>query len=312
MIPLWVQIVLALLLDMVAGDPRWLPHPVKGIGWLALALETLLRQRLQPRQAGVVAVVLVVTITTGLTWFVCAGAKKINPLFGDFISIILLYTCFAMHDLRYHALQVFRPLVTGDVDLARRRVAMLVGRDTENLDEGEITRAAVESVAENSVDGITAPLIFAFIAGAPGAMFYKAVNTLDSTFGYKNERYLQFGWMAARFDDLINFLPARITGLLVPFAARFLNLDGRRAWQMFKRDRHNHPSPNGGQIEAAFAGALGVQLGGTNYYGGDVSERPLMGDAQQSLRAVHIEQAVRLMVVTSLLVAAGGIVMSII
>lgn len=310
MIPLWIQIVLALLLDMVAGDPRWLPHPVKGIGWLALALETPLRQRLQPRQAGIVAVVLVVTITTGLTWLVCAGAKKINPLLGDFISIILLYTCFAMHDLLYHALQVFRPLVTGDVDLARRRVAMLVGRDTENLDEGEITRAAVESVAENSVDGITAPLIFAFIAGAPGAIFYKAVNTLDSTFGYKNERYLQFGWAAARFDDLINFLPARITGLLVPFAARLLDLDGRRAWQMFKRDRHNHPSPNGGQIEAAFAGALGVQLGGINYYCGEESNRPLMGDAQQTLRAVHIEQAVRLMVVTSLLVVAGGVILS--
>ena len=310
MIPFWMQIIVALLLDMVAGDPRWLPHPVKGIGWLAVALEEPLRKKFQPRQAGIIAVILVVVITTGLTWFVCTIAAKISPLLGDLISIILLYTCFAMHDLRYHALQVFHPLVEGDIELARQRIAMLVGRDTENLEGSEITRAAVESVAENTVDGVTAPLIFALLAGAPGAMFYKAVNTLDSTFGYKNDRYLQFGWAAARFDDLINFLPARMTGLLIPLAAYFLNLDSHGAWQMFKRDRHNHPSPNGGQTEAAFAGALGVQLGGTNYYGGDVSHRPRMGDAHQLLRALHIEQAVRLMVVTSLLVVAGGVILS--
>ena len=251
-----------------------------------------------------------VVLTTGLTWLVCAVATKIHPLFGDLVSIILLYTCFAMHDLRYHALQVFRPLVAGDIALARQRIAMLVGRDTATLDESEITRATVESVAENTVDGVTAPLLFAFIAGPAGAMFYKAVNTLDSTFGYKNERYLEFGWAAARFDDLINFLPARLTGILVPLAAYLINLNGAGAWQMFKRDRHNHPSPNGGQTEAAFAGALGVQLGGTNYYAGQVSHRPQMGDAEHCLMAIHIEQAVRLMVVISLLVVAGGIVVS--
>jgi len=310
-IPLWLQIILALLLDAVIGDPRWLPHPVVGIGRFALYLEQPLRKQFDDKVAGIIAVTVVVLVTTVLIWDLCALAGSINQLLGDLVAILVLYTGFALRDLRGHALAVYRPLVAGDLAEARQQIAMLVGRDTENLDEGEIVRAAVESVAENTVDGVTAPLIFAFIAGPAGVMFYKAVNTLDSTFGYKNEHYLQFGWAAARFDDLVNFLPARLTALFVPVAARLLKLDGPGAWRIFQRDRHNHPSPNGGQTEAAFAGALGIQLGGLNHYGGEESNRPLMGDAVQPLRAAHIQQAVRLMVVTSLLVATSGILVNI-
>ena len=312
MIPLWLQIVLALLLDAAIGDPRWLPHPVIGIGRFALYLEQPLRKQFDAKVAGIITVSVVVLVTTVLVWDLCALASSINPLLGDLVAILVLYTGFAMRDLRGHTLAVYRPLVTGDLAEARQQIAMLVGRDTEKLDEGEITRATVESVAENTVDGVTAPLMFAFIAGPAGVMFYKAVNTLDSTFGYKNERYLQFGWAAARFDDLVNFLPARLTALLIPVAAGLLKLDGSRAWRILQRDRHNHPSPNGGQSEAAFAGALGVQLGGINYYGGEESNRPLMGDAVQPLRAAHIQQAVKLMIATSLLVVVCGVVVKLI
>ena len=310
MISLPIQILLALLLDFLFGDPRWFPHPVKGIGWLAMTIDEPLRSRFSPRSAGIIAVVLVVLISTISAWLAVVLATAIHPFAGDLVAIVILFTCFAMEDLRRHALAVYYPLLAGNLSLARERIAMLVGRDTADLDETEIARATVESVAENTVDGVTAPLLFAFIAGAPGAIFYKAVNTLDSTYGYKNDRYLQFGWAAARFDDLINFIPARITALLVPLAAWMMGLNRRQAWQIFLRDRHNHPSPNGGQTEAAFAGALGVQLGGVNYYGGEQSNRPLMGDDGELLKAVHIKQAISLMVVTSLLVVVAFVVLS--
>ncbi|MCK5825909.1 MAG: cobalamin biosynthesis protein CobD [Desulfuromusa sp.] len=307
MISLSTQVLLALLLDFLIGDPRWFPHPVKGIGWLAMIIEEPLRLQFSPRNAGIIAVTLVVLISTLVAWFAVAVAALIHPLAGDLVTIFILFTCFAMEDLRHHARAVYYPLMAGDLSLSRERVAMLVGRDTADLDEAQIARATVESVAENSVDGVTAPLLFAFIAGAPGAIFYKAVNTLDSTYGYKNDRYLQFGWAAARFDDLINFFPARITAMLVPLAAWLARLNGQQAWQIFLRDRHNHPSPNGGQTEAAFAGALGVQLGGVNYYGGKLSNRPLLGDDEQLLKADHIKQAICLMVVTSLIIVVSVI-----
>ncbi len=310
MISLPIQILLALLLDFLLGDPRWFPHPVKGIGWLALTIEGPLRSRFSPRNAGIIAVILVVVISTVVVWLACAVATAIHPLAGDLVSIFILFTCFAMQDLRRHALAVYYSLKAGDLTLARAEVAKLVGRDTADLDETGITRATVESVAENSVDGVTAPLLFAFIAGAPGAIFYKAVNTLDSTYGYQNDRYLQFGWAAAKFDDWINFFPARITALLVPLAAWLSGLNGLQAWRIFLRDRHNHPSPNGGQTESVFAGALGLKLGGVNYYGGEQSSRPTMGDNGQPLRPIHIKQAILLMVVTSLVVVVGGSVVS--
>ncbi len=308
MIPLSLQIILALFLDLLLGDPRWLPHPVCALGWLAQRLEGPLRSRLPLRQAGITAVVLVVVVSVVCVLVIQTVAALINPLVGDLASIVLLYSCFATQSLRQHALAVFRPLQRGDLDEARKKVSWLVGRDTDQLDEAEVTRATVESVAENTVDGVTAPLIFALIAGAPGAFFYKAVNTLDSNFGYKNERYLEFGWAAARFDDLVNFIPARISALLVIPAALICHLDWRGSWRIFRRDRHNHPSPNGGQIEAAMAGALGIRLGGENSYFGKKSFRPYMGDGVNSLNGTHIQLTIRLMVVTTLIVAVCGLV----
>jgi adenosylcobinamide-phosphate synthase len=309
MMPLWLQIILALFLDLLLGDPRWLPHPICGIGWLAQCLESPLRRRLTLRAAGIAAVGLVVGGTLCCVLLLLQIASWIHPLFADFVAIVLLYSCFAMHSLRQHALAVLRPLRSGDLVQARQKVAWLVGRDTQQLDEEEIVRATVESVAENTVDGVTAPLMFALIGGVPGAFFYKAVNTLDSTFGYKNLRYLQFGWAAARFDDLVNFIPARITALLVIPAAALCGFDWRASWQIFKRDRQQHPSPNGGQIEAAMAGALGVRLGGKNSYFGVLSQRPYLGDKHQLLIPEQILRTVKLMFVTTALVVISGVVL---
>ncbi len=309
MIGLSWQILVALVLDALCGDPRWLPHPVKGIGWLARSVEAPLRKALPERRAGVAAVIVVIVGTVGCGVLIQQLFALVHPLLGDLVSILMIYTCFAMQDLRRHALAVYQPLQTGDLVAARNRVAWLVGRDTADLDEREITRATVESVAENTVDGVTAPLFYALIAGLPGALFYKAVNTLDSNFGYKNEHYLNFGWAPARFDDLVNFVPARLTALLVPLAAALSGDNWRNSWRIFCRDRHQHPSPNGGQIEAAMAGALGVRLGGENSYFGKKSFRPYMGDAEQCLQAKHIMQVVRLMIVTTLLVLGFGLLL---
>ncbi|NJD37369.1 MAG: cobalamin biosynthesis protein CobD [Geobacter sp.] len=296
MIPLYQQILLAILLDLLLGDPRWLPHPVQGIGWLAQRAEAPLRRLIaNPKLAGLVAVVWVVGSTVLVGLGLLKGATLLHPLLGDLVAILLLYTCFATRSLHDHALAVYRPLMAGDLATARQRVSWLVGRDTEQLDEGEVTRAAVESVAENTVDGCTAPLLFACLGGPLGALAYKAISTLDSTFGYKNERYLQFGWASARLDDLANLIPARLTALLVIPAALLLRLHAGNAWRIFRRDRHNHPSPNGGQIEAAVAGALEVRLGGVNSYFGQPSTRPFMGDPLQPLQARYILQAVQLM-----------------
>ena len=296
MLSLYQQILLAILLDMLLGDPRWLPHPVQGIGWLAQRAEAPLR-RLIPNSklAGLVAVVWVVGSTVLVGFGLLKGAALLHPLVGNLVAILLLYTCFATRSLHDHALAVYRPLMAGNLPEARQRVSWLVGRDTEQLDEGEITRAAVESVAENTVDGCTAPLLFACLTGPLGALAYKAISTLDSTFGYKNERYLQFGWASARLDDLANLIPSRMTALLTVAAAFLLRLQAGNAWRIFLRDRHNHPSPNGGQIESAVAGALGVRLGGVNSYFGKPSTRPFMGDPLLPLAAGHILQAVRLM-----------------
>ncbi|XHR30775.1 MAG: adenosylcobinamide-phosphate synthase CbiB [Chthoniobacteraceae bacterium] len=304
-----IQVLAAFGLDLLLGDPRWLPHPVRWIGRLALALETPLRRALRNDYAAGCAAVLVVLGATGLSAFaLLAAARELGPWGGDAASIVLLYTCLAGRDLARHAQRVHRALADGDLGEARRRVAMLVGRDTERLDEPGVARAAVESVAENLVDGVTAPIFFALIGGPVGALIYKAVNTLDSTFGYKNERYLRFGWASARLDDCVNYLPARLTAPLVAAAAALLRLRPLAAWRTLRRDGRKHPSPNSGLSEAAVAGALGVQLGGLNYYFGQPSERPPMGDPGQTLRRGHILAANRLMLTTSalaLLVFAG-------
>lgn len=296
------QIIAAFALDLILGDPRWLPHPVKLIGRLAAALEAPLRRRIpNARVAGVAVVAIVLAVTGVIAFALVRCAAALHPVAGDVVSILLLYTAFATRDLAQHAHDVYRALKNNDLPEARRRVSMIVGRDTATLDEREIVRATVESVAESLVDGVTAPLFFAVLGGPVGAMLYKAVNTLDSTFGYKDERYIHFGWASARLDDVANFLPARLTAPLVAVAAALLGHSPIRSLRIWLRDGRKHASPNAGLSEAAVAGALGVQLGGLNYYGGEPSEHPRMGDALRPLERRDIPRANALMLTTAAL-----------
>ncbi len=300
------QVIVAFAADLAFGDPRWFPHPVKFIGRLALSLEAPTRRVLRnPWLAGVVTAVVTVGGAALAAWGTIAGARWIHPWLGDAISVLLLYTCFAAHDLGAHALDVFRALRSSDVELARGRVARMVGRDTATLDEPGIVRATVESVAENTVDGVTAPLFFAVIGGPVLAIAYKAVSTLDSTFGYKNERYLKFGWASARLDDVAAWLPARLTFPLVALSAALIGGRPSGAWKFGRRDCRKHASPNAGLPEAAFAGALGVQLGGPLLRHGRPIEMPRLGEPCEALDRRHIPRSVALMFVVSLLAAAG-------
>lgn len=286
------QILLAVALDLSLGDPRWLPHPVKGIGRLAVALEPRFRRLAgTPGAAGAAtfSAVLLVTFLTAFT--LLRSARWLHPAAGDGVSILLVYTSLAAKDLVGHSETVYRALEKGDLSGAREKTALFVGRDTDRLDEAGVVRAAVESVAENIVDGITAPLFYAALFGPLGAVTYRAANTLDSLFGYRNERYLAFGRTSARADDAANFLPARVTGFLLPAAAWLLRLDASNSLRIFLRDRRRHPSPNSGHTEAAVAGALGVQLGGPGSYGGVPSLKPLLGDPAAPLKRRHIRQA---------------------
>jgi adenosylcobinamide-phosphate synthase len=300
------QILAAAILDLVIGDPRWFPHPVKIIGRFALALENPLRRAIRSKRlAGAAAALIVIGATGFITYAIIYCARRAHPLAGDVAAILVIYTTMAARDLMKHGMNVYRALREDNIEEARGRVAMMVGRDTDRLDEQGVARAAVESIAENMVDGITAPLFFAIVAGPVGAMVYKAINTLDSTFGYKNERYLEFGYLSAKVDDLANFIPARLTAPLVPVAAAIVGLRPLESLRIFMRDRANHPSPNGGLAESAVAGALGVRLGGASYYFGRPSEKPTMGDPNAVLTKARIPETIRLTTVTALFFAAA-------
>ncbi len=233
----------------------------------------------------------------------CARPRRFTPRSATSRPIALLAFTLAARDLAGHALAVFKALDRGDLPAARQKAAFMVSRDTGALDEAETARAAVESVAENTVDGVTAPLLFAVLGGPAAAMMYKAVNTLDSMFGYKTERYLKFGWAAARLDDAVNYIPARITAALVPLAAVLVGARPLQSLRCLVRDGKKHPSPNSGLAEAAMAGALGVRLGGVSSYFGEPSTKPYLGDPLESLGKGHIRRTVVLMTVAYLLAA---------
>ncbi len=299
------QIIIAFALDLLIGDPKRFPHPVRMIGRLAMWLESPVRRYIaDPKAAGIAAAVLVIGSTAMATDFILFAGNALNDTVGTVLSILVLYSGIAAKDMIDHSSDVRKALDSGDRAEAARRVGMICGRDTDRLDEAAMVRATVESVAENSVDGVTAPIFFAVLGGPVGIMIYKAVNTLDSTFGYKNERYIQFGWASAKLDDLANHVPARVTAGIVPIAAFFLGLRPVSAVTVYLRDRYKHPSPNSGHTEAAFAGALGLVLGGLSYYGGVPSQKQALGDPIVPAEPACIRQANLLMLVTAALVLA--------
>ncbi|HHX50984.1 MAG TPA: cobalamin biosynthesis protein CobD [Clostridia bacterium] len=301
----------AVLLDLLLGDPRGWPHPVilmgKGISLGERWVRRLFQNSLALKAGGILLVTTVVGLTYLVTWGLVRLAFQGHFYLGLLVETWLLYSALAIKDLHVHARQVAIPLTTGDLPGAREKVALIVGRDTGELDQAGVTRAVVETVAENTVDGIISPLFYAFIGGAPLALAYKAINTLDSMIGYKNCRYCDLGWAAARLDDVANYLPARLTGLLLVLVAPFTPGGIKRTWTVLRRDAGKHPSPNGGIPEAAVAGALGIRLGGLNFYDGEPSYRAEMGEALRPLEIKHIKQVLLIMYAVTFLACLLGI-----
>nr|WP_285874795.1 adenosylcobinamide-phosphate synthase CbiB [Halalkalibacter oceani] len=305
---------MAVLIDRLVGDPRQLPHPVVGFGKLIAIGERRLNRGSGRKQKGLLMLVIVLSVVFFVSALLVWSAYMLHPVAGLLLEAWLISTTIAEKGLKQAADEVRKPLESNNLAEARHRLSYIVGRDTDKLDEAEITRATVETVAENTSDGITAPLFFAWIGGAPLALLYRAVNTCDSMVGYQNERYRDFGWASANFDDLLNWLPSRLTALVMIIANRpKLQRSSRQCWAVVRRDARKHPSPNSGWGEAAVAALLGIQLGGTNTYQGLVSNRAKMGDALERLRVVHIEGATQIMsrtvtLFTLLLLGCGGVI----
>jgi adenosylcobinamide-phosphate synthase len=304
-----VIIALALLLDLVLGDPRWLPHPVIMIGRLITVLDHSVRRPwLNLRLAGIILLLIVVGSSAGVTWLLLKGMDQLHPLLGMVAAIVVAATCLAARSLHVESARVATALAAGDLPAARKYLSWIVGRDTDQLEESEIWRAVVETVAENTADGVIAPLFWLTIGGPVAAMAFKAVSTLDSMVGYRNERYQQLGWASARMDDLLNFIPARLTALLIIIAAAVSGHSATGALRIFMRDRHKHPSPNSAHPEAAAAGALRVQLGGAASYDGIISHKQLLGDPAQALDERAYHGMIQLMYISTFLMAAACVV----
>ena len=293
---------LAYLLDLLLGDPPGWPHPVRLLGSIIQYWETVLYRT----RVGAGALFwLAVMATTGVLILGVLGVAALLPPWGGIaVLAYFLYTGLATRSLHLESLKVEAALVKGDLDEARVSLSLIVGRETAHLSREDVRRAVIETVAENLADGVVAPLFFTLLLGLPGLFFYKAANTMDSMVGYKNYWYAQFGKVAARADDVLNFIPARLTALLMIPTAAALGLDWRGAWRILRRDRGNAASVNAGCPEAAMAGALGVRLGGPSVYFGRLVEKPFIGDPGQPLDQERYRQAIRLLYGTSLAMAA--------
>ncbi|SHJ58877.1 adenosylcobinamide-phosphate synthase CbiB [Hespellia stercorisuis] len=319
---------LGFLLDLLMGDPYWMPHPIRLIGNGIAFLEKRMlgpkegsgrktgkneaeynaeEHAAEERRKGICFVVLVLAGTIILSASCLAIAYAVHPVAGIVVESIMTYQILAMKCLKTESMKVYRELErgsgTGELAGARKAVAMIVGRDTGNLDETGIAKAAIETVAENASDGVIAPMLYTAVGGPVLGFFYKAVNTMDSMVGYKNDRYLHFGRAAAKLDDVVNFIPARISAVLIVLAC-FLggsDFDGKHAWQIYKRDRYNHASPNSAQTESACAGALGIQLAGDASYFGKIVKKPYIGEKLRPVEADDIKRVNRLMYIASFL-----------
>ena len=297
------------MLDFIIGDPNNPFHPVRIIGSLGIKLENITRRVFKNLKiSGFVTWLGVILITFLVNSLIFRLAFSISNIFGIIIEGILLYFCISSKGLKVEGLKVIKVLESGDIEGARKQLSYIVGRDTKVLDEEGIIRAVIETVAENTSDGIIAPLLFGALGGAPLAMTYKAVNTCDSMFGYKNDKYIDFGFVPAKMDDLFNYIPARITGYLVIFAAFILGLDYKNSYRIYKRDRYNHTSPNSAHPESAVAGALGIRLGGANYYFGKIVEKPTIGDKNKVIEISDLYKTNNILLVVTLLGFSVGLI----
>ena len=297
-----LPLLLGFLLDAILGDPYTFPHPVRLIGRLITALEDFTRAHFRSLKAGgAVLVLIVLLLSGGIPLGLLCLCYRLHPVLGIAVESILCYWLIAARCLRDESMKVYTAAKNHDTEAARSAVSMIVGRDTNVLDEAGILRAAVETVAENTSDGVTAPLFYMAAGGAVLGFVYKAANTMDSMLGYKNERYAELGFAAAKTDDILNFVPSRLTALLMCMAAPVLGMDGRNALRIWRRDRRKHASPNSAQTEAACAGALHIRLAGDAVYGGELHKKPYIGDDDRPIRPGDIPAANRLMYLTSVL-----------
>ena len=298
----WYILPAAFALDILLGDPYYLPHPVR---WLGKAIERLeppfRRIHFNLTFSGALYAVVLILGTWLLTFLVLAAAHRVHPFLNTLVEIILIYYCISIRSLEDAAMEVKQCLQQKKIQAAREKVAMIVGRDINNYKEDGLARATVETVAENLVDGVTAPLFFAAIGGAPLALAYKMTNTLDSMVGYKNQTYQQFGKASARIDDILNFLPTRLTVPVIALAAQILSGCGKRSLMTAVCEGANHASPNAGFPEAAFAGALSVKLNGPNFYNGKLVDKPFIGVRFGNTSTEHIKKACDLMMLSSFL-----------
>ena len=299
-----VALVMGYILDLIFGDPYWMPHPVRFIGNLISILEKVIR-RFMPKTkrgeyiGGIILTVMVVSISMVIPLVIILMAKSINTYLALTVETFMCYQILATKSLKVESMKVYDELAKNDLPSARKAVSMIVGRDTKDLTFSGVAKAAVETVAENTSDGIIAPMIFIAIGGAPMGFFYKAINTLDSMVGYKNERYINFGRFAAKLDDVVNYLPARISAYEMILSSFFLRYDYKNAFKIYKRDRYNHASPNSAQTESVCAGALDIQLAGNAYYFGKLYEKPTIGDDIREINYDDIKKANRLLYCTS-------------
>lgn len=310
-------ILIGFIMDLILGDPQGLPHPVVGIGKMISKFERLMR-RIFPKTtvgenwAGACLWVCVTVISTIIPVAILFVCHSISPWLRLAAESIMCWQILAMKSLKSESMKVYDALKSGDLEKSRYAVSMIVGRDTKDLDAAAVTRAAVETIAENASDGVIAPLFFLFLGGAPLGFFYKAVNTMDSMLGYVEMPYKNIGFFPAKADDIFNFLPARISAFLMLAAGFFLHLDVKNGWKIFKRDRFNHASPNSAQTESVCAGLLGVRLAGDAWYHGVLHKKKYIGDGKREIVTEDIPLACRLLYVTGVLAVLTGICLKLI
>ncbi|MBN1363269.1 MAG: cobalamin biosynthesis protein CobD [Syntrophaceae bacterium] len=303
-------ILFSYIADFVFGDPRWFPHPVRLIGRLISYFERMFdgnRGKTAQRFCGAFTAFGVIAISGICVYVIIEQAGRLHPVVGKIAWVFLAYTTLAVRDLVIHARGVWKMLAINDIEGARKKLSFMVGRDTQELTQDEIICATVETVAESTTDGIVAPLFYLFLGGPVVAVMFKAVSTLDSMIGHKDEKYLYFGWCAAKIDTIANFIPARITGVLIPMATLFCGKDFVQSLRIMFRDGKKQDSSNSAVSEAAMAGALGIRLGGTCNYSGRIVEHPYLGEQQRPISISLIKEAITISVVTSLLMLAVGI-----
>lgn len=307
-----VALIMGYVLDLLIGDPEWLPHPVRWMGKTISRGEALLRD-LSCRSdrslfiCGILLVLVVTSVSFLLPYIFLKAALKVNWFLALFLEGLMCYQILATKALKTESMQVYDRLAKGDLAGARKQLSRIVSRDTEHMDVSQAAKSTVETIAENTSDGVIAPLLYILIGGAPLGFLYKAVNTLDSMIGYKNDKYLYFGRFAAKLDDMANFIPARVAAYLMMGASFLAGYDTKNAWVVYQRDKQNHPSPNSAHTEAVCAGALNIQLAGDNYYFGKLVQKPVIGDPNRPVEMEDIKRANRLLYGTSLLGLVSGI-----